>query len=268
MRSFSTVQKSLSALGVSAFVLLAQALPSHGEEPIKIYTYLLADRLNVQQTLSYNKVLHHITQGLDKDSVEFVPAPIRRSQRSFKTNERSCVFPTTVEALKLVHKADLGHRTLVQSDPFDYTSIRLFTSLDHPKITNLDQLKGKTVGHLLGSVGKRMLKGVDTITQSATDEGRLVRLLAHGRIDVLMGHYPDTAMAIDRLGAKPLHYHDDMTIYHTEARIVCHNFSDANSLISQVNPQIKRIRQNGKMQEWLGHHAQIALTQFEGQKGY
>lgn len=240
------------------FLLPFWGFPLKAEEqnPIEIYTYLLKDRLSATSTLPYNKILNHLFADLQTD-VRLIPAPIRRSQRNFKNNRLSCVFPTAPEALKLVHTADLGNMDFVQSAPFDYVSIRLFTPTTLPKISSLDQLKDKTVGHLLGSIGKRMLKGVKTTINSVSDEERMVRLLNHKRIDVLMGHHPDTPMAIDRLGSPPVHYDPSITIYRTPTHIVCHDFKGAKDLLARINPRIEELRSSNKMQEWLGPHAEI-----------
>lgn len=240
------------------FLLAFGSFPLKAEEqkPIEIYTYLLKDRLSATGNLPYNKILNHLFADLQAE-VRLIPAPIRRSQRNFKNNRHSCVFPTATEALKLVHTADLGHKNFVQSAPFDYVSIRLFTLNTLPKITNLDQLKDKTVGHLLGSIGKRMLKGVETTINSVSDEEKMVRLLNHNRIDVLMGHHPDTPMAIDRLGSAPVHYDPNITIYRTSTHIVCHDFKGGADLLARINPRIEELRHSGKLQDWLGPHAEI-----------
>lgn len=222
----------------------------------KIYTYVLTDRLNAKWTLSYNKFLDYVTQDV-RDFFDLVPAPLRRSSHDFINDTSSCVFPTAIDGLRRVHKQKLAGFPLLASSPIDYVSIRLYTKITDPVISNKDQLKGKIVGHLLGSIGTVLLDSKEITIQHVSDESLLLKMLFAGRLSAVMGHHPDIPMAIDRLGLDDVHYDPKMTVYRTPVHIVCHKFKGVAGLLDKINFRIKEARANGMAQEILGKYAEI-----------
>ncbi len=222
----------------------------------KIYVYLLTNRLNTKGTLSYNKLLDYAMQDV-RDAVEIIPAPLRRSALSFVDDKSSCVFPSAIPALRRVHKEKLEGLPLTASAPIDYVSIRLYTKATDPVISTREQLDGKVVGHLLGSVGTTLLDAKGVTIQHAPDETRLLKMLYANRLDVLMGHHPDTPMAIDRLGLGKVHYDPKMTVYRTPTYIVCHKFDGVEKVMRKISVRLREMRGSGLAKEMLGNFAEI-----------
>lgn len=251
---------------LSMFLIYVPAVSiaeSDNDQKYKIYTYLLRDRLDAEGTLSYNKLLENVTREVS-DSIEFKPAHLRRSARSFINDKSSCVFPSAINGLRRVHKDDLGTAKLIQSAPIDYVSIRLYTRETDPVITDMAQLKGKTVGHLLGSIGETLIGIHDVKVLNVSDEAQLLKMLFANRFDVLMGHHPDIPMAIKRLKLKAVTFDPKVTVYHTSVHIVCHEFEGVDRILSQIDYRIRGLRKSGEAQEILGEFARIVpLTESE-----
>ena len=230
---------------------------------IKLHVYLLKDRLNLQGTHPYNKLLKYVLQDV-QDHFEILPAPIKRSAANFHNAKKACVFPTSKETQVLIHNNNPYMQQLIETVPIDYVSVRLYTKKGKPVIHSQSQLKGKIVGHLLGSVGERLLTEDNLTIRRVSDEGRLVRLLLADRVDVLLGHHPDTPMALDRLELGQVNYDPLLTLYKTAVTIVCHPFDGIDTVLEKINVRIREIRENGLAQKILGPHAEIVPLNREG----
>jgi len=236
--------------------IASQAADTPSINKHKIYAYMLKDRLGKQENLPYNKLLKYVSQDLG-DLVEVLPAPLPRSAQNFLQDNNSCIFPTSSAALQRVHSEKLAGRLLLNSEPVDFVSIRLYTSKSDPVITDKAQLKGKVIGHLLGSVGSLLLNTEGVTIKNVRDESLLLKMLARKRIDVLMGHHPDIPMAIERLQVDDLHFDPDLMVFSTAVHLVCHPFAGSQVILAAINKRIKEIRANGMAQQMLGKYAKI-----------
>ncbi|MEH6404715.1 MAG: transporter substrate-binding domain-containing protein [Sneathiella sp.] len=190
-------------------------------------------------------------------SSDSTPQRLRRSSHDFSNDRSSCVFPSAIHALRRVHKQKLAALPLFASSPIDYVSIRLYTKKTDPVISSKDQLKGKVVGHLLGSIGTTLLDEKDVTIQLVSDKPLLLKMLFAGRLDVVMGHHPDIPMAIERLGLDDVYYDPIITVYRTPVHIVCHKFKEVDDLLDKINFRIREVRANGMAQKILSKYAEI-----------
>ena len=246
-----------SLLSIFCYPFIAsQAADTPSINKHKIYAYMLKDRLGKQENLPYNKLLKYVTQDV-RDLVEILPAPLPRSAKNFIQDNDSCIFPTTAAVLQRVHSEKLAGRPLLNSEPVDFVSIRLYTRKSDPVITDKSQLKGKVIGHLLGSIGSLLLNTEGVTIKHVRDESLLLKMLDRQRIDVLMGHHPDIPMAIERLQLDDLQFDPDLVVFSTAVHLVCHRFARSEEILTAINLRIKEIRANGMAQQMLGRYANI-----------
>jgi len=255
-RSSHFLIKNSTCLLMSTMLFTSNLLAEE-QPPIQLYSYILKHRLDEQGTKPYNKVLSYVLQDMEKD-IHVRPLPLRRAAYHFQKDYRSCIFPTAASALKKVYKKTLGHRDLKSSLPVDRVSLRFFTRANQPVIRTDSQLKGKRIGLLLGSVGSDYILKNKGKVISVADESRLVKLLSMGRIDALLGHNPDTPIAMERLGMSHMHAAQGLDVYNTDTYIVCHDFPGVKNVLAKINLRLEQLHKNGVLKSILGPYSEIA----------
>jgi len=237
------------------FFLLAAPVAS-AQEPIKIYAYLLKDRLDAKGGMSYNQVLSYMTQDM-REQIQIVPVPIRRGVTSFLETPNSCAFPTAKSVVEYGRADVVKDMRFVQTKPLDSVSVGLYRREGDEKFTSRDDVKGRVIGHLHGSVGDRLLGDINVTIRAVREEGMMARLLEHGRISAFIGHHPDTPMALDRLGITGIRTTPDVVLYKTKVHLVCHDFEGADAVMEAMNARITELHSTGKIRTLLGRHAEI-----------
>lgn len=230
--------------------------PVQADDRAQLYSFLLKDRLDAKGTLHYNKVLTYILQDVNADlGVRIVP--IARAVKSFFEEKKACIFPTSFNLLRFDQSPNTQKIPFIQSLPLDTISVGLYSRKENKALTSKNDVQGKVIGHLMGTVGRQMLHGVDAIVRSVPDEEMLVRLLERGRVDAYVGHHPDTALAMERLGIKTINYKPDVVLHKTSVHIVCRDFEGVESIVSKMNARILELHKSGRLQKMLGPFAEI-----------
>lgn len=242
-------------LAACLFALVGFA-PVQADDRAQLYSFLLKDRLDAKGTLHYNKVLTYILQDVNADlGVRVVP--IARAVKSFFEEEKACIFPTSFNLLRFGQSPDIQKIPFIQTFPLDTISVGLYSRKEDKALISKKDVDGKVIGHLMGTVGRQMLSDVNAIVRSVPNEEMLVRLLEHGRVDAYVGHHPDTALAMDRLGVKTINYEPDVVLHKTSVHIVCRDFLNVQAMVDKINIRILELHKSGRLQEMLGPFAEI-----------
>ncbi len=238
-------------------LVFAFSTPSDAQSPLKIFSYYLKERLSYDGDLGYNKVLDNILRDV-KQEVTVNIAPLRRSSLAFARTPDSCTYPANEMAWRS-HLKERQDIPLISSLPLDMVSVRIYTRLDQPKIQHADELKGKMVGHMIGSAGKAILDKDDSINFYGVErEEILLGMLTRKRVDAILGFHPDMPMAMDRLGFDQAHFADKYAVLNVPVHIMCHKTERTIAFIETVDKHIRQIRTSGKLQKLLGPYAIIA----------
>ena len=226
-------------------------------EPI-IYAYQLEYRLNKNSNEQYVALLDEIS----RNGVSFKKSilPIKRANKNFQKDKTSCIFPTTLSVKKTFHP-DLKEIKLIQSDPIDKISMRVFTRPDEEKISSMEELKKrniKAIAYWQGLNIEKIVPQKDTLLEPTPNEEVRLKMLYSNRADAIIGFMPDVYLAADKLQLpKPLFNENFAILLNQEASLVCHDTEKNIELIKNFNQHIKNMKENGKLSSILGRHADI-----------
>ncbi len=221
----------------------------------QIYAYTLDYRLDEAGTGHYNILL----ENMQKEGLHFnlLARPLKRAIRYFEEDFNSCIFPTSINALKTTFP-DLPTDKMIASTPIDRVSLRIFTLPDKPIIQKLQDLEGKKVALWNGLDPGIFLKDINVDVENTPNEEVRVRMLNANRIDAILGFVPDVYLASEKLGLKPPHASKEISLFNDEgASLVCFNTSDNQLFISEFNSILDELKKSGKLREILGPYANI-----------
>lgn len=242
----------------SVFFLLC-VIPSHSaqaEKPtLTIYAIELVYRLSGNGASQYNALLNAFNSG----GMEFetVVRPLSRSQLNFERDNKSCIFPATINAL-LANNKTFSEANLLSSTPIDRVSVRILTQPDTPPVTKLDELTGKTIAVINGLNPNLLFQGLDVTVEYSANEETRVKMLNAKRIDAALGFVPDIMLAAEALNMPLPKYDPNLSFVSGEGvAVICHDSKDARSFISNANEIIDKLKRNGELRQILGPHADI-----------
>lgn len=160
--------------------------------------------------------------------------PYRRAKRQFFKSKNSCLFPSSLRAL---------HGGGEIPDPQNYSeSNGLFTARTHlfvmagntpPK--SLADLVGKTIAYPNGSVVNSLLAGTGAKLIGVTKEQDKARMLLSGRVDIITGMMPDTALVFASIGEKVPTFDPALALNKVPLTFVCHITPATTRFIASVN---------------------------------
>lgn len=241
---------------VAACTMLGEMTGALAESPIRLHNYLLPDRLDDEQELGYNKLNNAIFAKTGETPHMFY-APLRRNAQNFEYDPGSCVSPSSIFALDASPQVSVAPDKLIESLPIDYVSVYIYTRKDQAKIRTRQALKGKLLGHMIGSVAEAFIGDAGAVLHAAPTEPQLIRMLDRDRVDAVMAFHPDLPIALDRMGHPGLNYEPELLVFRTTIHYVCHDTPETRDFIAAVDKAMLELRSEGSLKRFLGKHADI-----------
>lgn len=230
-------------------------LPSvRAGEPVRLHLSYLPQRLTETSGGQYDLLVDELLDGSGTDVVRLV-APLKRTTALFKSDPGSCVFPANIVALNMGDRAS----EVMALETVDIVSIRLHTTLKHEAGSDLDAFEPERVGYIRGSGALHLLGPNADRFLAINSEEQLITMLELGRLDAFLGHHPDTALALDRLGS-PDALHASPTAFRGlrfPVSFICHDNGTGHRFASAINPRIRTLRDSGRLRDILGPHAEF-----------
>ncbi len=224
--------------------------------PVQVYAIALAYRLDEAGTKHYNKLLDEFAEKGLRFNV--LVRPLKRSILYLKADARSCLFPTTINAV-IANTKLTEHANLVMSDPIDQVSLRVLTDESKPVITRLDQLNGKRIAILNGLSPETLLAGISANIEKTSDESIRVKMLNAGRLDAIVSFTPDVLLAAEDLGLPVPHFHEELALLRNEgASMVCHDTPENRVFLKEFNRILQELKSSGELRKVLGKYAVLA----------
>lgn len=226
------------------------------EDKPTVYGLLLQDRLNIEGTEQYNDVLHYILQDI-RTEINVARVPFRRGVKHFFDSEKACLYPTVSDVLRYGRSEEVQKMSMPQSLPLDTVQVGLYSRRDQPKIKTTQDVKGKVVGHVMGTFVERLVSKMGVIARPVPDSSMLLRMLDRGRIDSYIGYHPDTPISMESLGIDEINHFPDVVLYKTKVHMVCRGFDKAEEFIKKIDTRIRELHESGELQNMLGPYAVI-----------
>lgn len=222
---------------------------------MKLFAFDLVNRLSPEGNEPYNAV----PQELAKETaiaIDIEVQPILRATASFAYDTASCQFPTSLDA-KRIASPEMQSAALIETAPFDYVSLRVYTRPGDALVRSMQGLEGRHVGFMAGSVAGTLAKQAGAIAHAAKTEAQLSLMLERKRIDSIVGHYPDVVLAMVKQGSAIGHFDPAFSVYKTGVTIVCHDTPDNRRFVEKASKVIIAMRRDGRMKTLLGEHSDV-----------
>ncbi len=254
-QTLENILKQFFSWSICGALLWASFAPAQTTLPVQVYAIALEYRLDEAGTKQYNRLLQAVAEEGLKFNV--LVRSLSRSLISMKTDQGSCLFPATVNAL-VTNDNDMAAFALISSDPIDEVSLRVLTNSTKPLITSIKELEGKRIAILNGLHSEQFLGDVNADVEPTPDEYVRLKMLTAGRLDAVLSFIPDILLAAEDLGLSIPHFDEHLALLRDEgAAIVCHDNADNRAFIAQFNDVLRRMKASGELQRIMGKYAVI-----------
>jgi hypothetical protein len=204
----------------------------------------------------YNEIIGDVLAQLEVKP-DYHLRPYKRAKVSFFAEENSCLYPSSLSALasagQIKDPADF-----IESDGLFTARTHLFVRAGETPPASLDDVFGKSIAYPNGSVVRSVLEGRGARLISVNDEGDKADMLTSGRVDIISGMIPDTALVFgDREGALP-QYDPSLVLLEVDVTFVCHRSPANNQLIASINDALDRLSADSEYRARMAE-AKVAL---------
>lgn len=237
---------------IMAFFLLLSAIPAQAEnlpERIPIYGTNWGMTLEIDDTGFYNDVIYMALRGLEGQA-DYSVQPYVRALRSFADEEGSCIYSQSIELLTdLDMMANVGPLIQTQS-VVDYAG-HIFWSVEAEPIDGREDLRGKTIGQLLGADYDDLFAGLAVKSMVVNTETQKTKLLYTKRVDGIVGFIPDIFMVFKEHGFKPRPFAREFTLMRAGNSVVCKKTPATEVLVAELNEHIQQLHDLGVIDRML-----------------
>jgi len=209
---------------------------------IKILAPFVPNLVEYNKKGIYQKIIH---EAAKKSGVSFQETvyPTKRAVSLFDSKKATCMY-----LFSDISKEKHGKDKIITSPVLGVAAGYIFTRKGEKPISSFDQLKGKSVGAILGpteyftSFVKRNIK----IDYAPTTKMNLKKLEIK-RIDFIIGFLPDLTPNLPHLS-----YNKDFPFVVIKDKLTCHDNNEGRLLIEKISPAIDQMKKSGRLKEILG----------------
>ncbi|SMF82032.1 substrate-binding periplasmic protein [Pseudobacteriovorax antillogorgiicola] len=174
-------------------------------------------------------------------------APVPRAGAEFRRERAPCFLGTDAPTAKKYFQVDT-----ISSDPFLAWGVGIYTPRDKPKISNLEQLKGKVAVVVRGNnfVSSAQKKFGLAKLYVLSEDKKLFIFLDQGRADVAFYWYP-----LLRSNRAKIHRDEKLSIHQATSALLCLNKPENQVYIDRFNATLLNLRKSG----WLRQQTDLLL---------
>ena len=210
---------------------------------VKLGAYVIPGVLEVNKSGDYDKILTKVGEA-GGVAVNYSVLPAARLEDEFKAGNLDCIFPLDARFWDGKEK--------LNSEPVNVAKIYIFSKAGDGPYTNLDALKGKTVGVRNGISYGPKTNTTAVKFDAVSDDDKNVQKLNAGRIAAFLSFVPDMwfwskekKMALPNYDPKqPLDTHKDA--------FLCRDSKSTQDFVKQFNAGVVKLRGSGELKALLG----------------
>lgn len=222
---------------ITLTLFISDALAS--EQKIKIAAPYITNLIESDHSGIYQKILNEALQSVPVTTEQRF-LPYKRALLAFENSKVDCIYSFTQ-----VLEKELGKSQIISSFPLGAFGYYMFTIKGSSPLTSPDQLLGLNVGAVIGhdSYYKHRLNKQTKLKMVGSDEQNL-KMLAHKRLDAMIGAIPDLTPYVDQLSYSPAH-----PLVKSYDRMTCHNTPYNQTFIDQLSASLRALKANGSYKE-------------------
>lgn len=218
--------------GVFALLLAAAPLAADDHQPT-IFATAWGSTLAQDGTGFYNEIAADVLAIAPGEEL-YQPRPYRRAKVSFFNTHDACLYPSSLSALAKAGQIEKPE-DFIESNGVFKARTHLFVRAGVTPPAKMSDLFGKTIAYPNGSVVESILSGQGARLISVASEEDKAEMLLSGRVDIISGMMPDTAIVFSKMkGDMPL-YDPALVLYEVPVTFVCHKTETNIAFIDKVN---------------------------------
>jgi len=221
----------------------AMLLPLAAWADVKLGAYVIPGVLETNHSGDYDKILKKVGMAGGMP-MSYAVLPAARLEDEFKAGSLDCIFP--------VDARFWGGSEKLNTEPLNVAKIYIFSKAGDGPYTNLDALKGKTVGVRNGiSYGPKANTTAVKFDPVADDDKNVQKLNA-GRIAAFLSFVPDMWFwSKDSKQALPNYDPKQPFDTHKDA-FPCRDSKAVQDFVKQFNSLVVKMRGSGELKALLG----------------
>ncbi len=244
MRSFFLLLLSISPL----WTIKAHAIPN--DKPLVLATSW-GETLALDGTGFYNEISADIL-GRVEDGAQYTIMPYKRAKSLFFKSGTNCLYPSSIEALqsgKAITEAQASN--LIESKGLFSARTHIFVKDGEVPPSDFADLAGKRIAFPYGSITEKLLENSGAMLIGVSDENDKAEMLRSGRVNMITGMIPDTALVFNKPGKKMPAFDPSFILFEVELTFVCHNTVKNARFIEKLNKALSDLAKDADYIERL-----------------
>jgi len=229
----------LTLVGWLHFSVALQGMESQAST---IYATAWGKTLAQDGTGFYNEIAGDVLKHVSGD-VAYQIMPYRRAKMNFFKTNLGCLYPSSLFGLTKAGQIK-DPENYIESNGLFAARTHLFVRRGTVPPANLDDLAGKSIAYPSGSIAADVLAGYGARLIGVNSEQDKAEMLVSGRVDMITGMMPDTAIVFADMGGEMPAFDPLLVLYEVAVTFVCHRTQQNENLIISVNKVLEDLQQD------------------------
>lgn len=181
---------------------------------------------------------------------EYVILPWQRAAYSMASGRCQCFMGGDAEVAKFYAGPFAGLVDFISTKPMWTQNLVIYTRKDRPKITGLEQLKGKQIGIVLGiDLKHAKLEPYKKTVHRIYSRVSLFSMLKMERLDAVVAYWP-----LARVFGDDFHFDKRLKLTTENPGFFCLNNSRTKKVLSQMDEGFRKLKKEGAFQKDFDRH--------------
>jgi len=181
----------------------------------------------------YNEIAADVLGNIASEKTYKV-MPYRRAKQRFFNAGGACLYPSSL--LGLAGAGEIKDpENYIESDGIFVAKTHLFVRSGVQPPRSLDDISGKIIAYPNGSVAAGILFGHGASLIGVNSEQDKAQMLVSGRVDMITGMMPDTALVFAKMGGEVPLFAPSFVLYEVPVTFVCQRSAATEKFIVSVN---------------------------------
>lgn len=227
-------------------------ISQQSEEPITIAGTAWGITLDMDNTGVFYDLLNETLSRIDT-LVNYTPLPFARAAQNFARGKSDCLYSMSIRTFVDTYPEYEG-MDLIESQIITEQTSYIFASRGIPVIRTLDEIRGKKIAMILGETYDEYLADYGGEWFTVNDEESRMNMLLRGRIDYVVGYFPDAFIHFRNLNVEPFAYDPNLVLYEAKDGITCYNTTRNQEFLTAVDTVFTEMKQSGVVSQIYGNH--------------
>lgn len=223
--------------GLTLLGLLVSPLLHADDQAVEILATAWGETLAQDGSGFYNEIAADVLGNIANKKIYKI-MPYRRAKQHFFNAGGACLYPSSLPSLATAGEIK-DPENYIESDGIFVAKTHLFVRSDVQPPQSLEDISGKTIAYPSGSVAAGILFGHGASLIGVNSEQDKAQMLVSGRVDMITGMMPDTAIVFAKMGGEVPLFAPSFVLYEVPVTFVCQRSAATEKFIISVNKALE-----------------------------